>query len=278
MNRILMQERLKQFFIEDMGSRDVSATSIFPKDMLGKVALIAKENGIYCGGPVIQEGFQLLDATSKVRLQKKEGEAVKEGDTLALIEAPIHVLLSGERVILNLVQRMSGIATLTNEYVKAVEGTRAAITDTRKTAPGLRMFDKYAVRQGGGKNHRFGLFDAVMLKDNHIAFCGSITKAVEKARQAVGHTTPIEVEIETKEAMDEAVRAGADIIMFDNRTPEEITAWIHDVPSSIATEASGMIQLSNVAAYAQTGVDYISVGALTHSVRAFDISAQMMNK
>lgn len=278
MNRILMQERLKQFFIEDMGNRDVSATSIFPVDVRGTVAFIAKEEGIFCGGPVIQEGFQLLDATSNVQLRKKEGEVVTKGETLAVIEAPIHVLLSGERVILNLVQRMSGIATLTHRYVQEIQGTNASIADTRKTAPGLRMFDKYAVRQGGGKNHRIGLFDAVMLKDNHIAFCGSITKAVEKARQAVGHTTPIEVEIETKEAMDEAVRAGADIIMFDNRTPEEITAWIRDVPSSITTEASGMIQLSNVASYAQTGVDYISIGALTHSVRAFDISAQMMNK
>lgn len=278
MNRILMQERLKQFFIEDMGNRDVSATSIFPADVRGTVAFIAKEEGIFCGGPVIQEGFQLLDATSDVQLPKKEGEVVTKGETLAVIEAPIHVLLSGERVILNLVQRMSGIATLTHRYVQEIQGTNASIADTRKTAPGLRMFDKYAVRQGGGKNHRIGLFDAVMLKDNHIAFCGSITKAVEKARQAVGHTTPIEVEIETKEAMDEAVRAGADIIMFDNRTPEEITAWIRDVPSSITTEASGMIQLSNVASYAQTGVDYISIGALTHSVRAFDMSAQMMNK
>lgn len=278
MNRILMQERLKQFFIEDMGNRDVSATSIFPADVRGTVAFIAKEEGIFCGGPVIQEGFQLLDGTSDIQLLKKEGEVVTKGETLAMIEAPIHVLLSGERVILNLVQRMSGIATLTHRYVQEIQGTHASIADTRKTAPGLRMFDKYAVRQGGGKNHRIGLFDAVMLKDNHIAFCGSITKAVEKARQAVGHTTPIEVEIETKEAMDEAVRAGADIIMFDNRTPEEITAWIRDVPSSITTEASGMIQLSNVASYAQTGVDYISIGALTHSVRAFDISAQMMNK
>ncbi len=277
MNRLLMEERLRLFFLEDIGERDVSASSIFPLSEKGTISLVAKDQGIFCGGDVIRVGYALLDPSITVDVIE-EGVAVQEGDILAKVTGPVQLLLTGERVVLNIVQRMCGIATKTAAYVEQTKGTNARIADTRKTAPGLRMFDKYAVVQGGGVNHRRGLYDAVMLKDNHIAFSGSIEKAVQRARQSVGHTVPIEVEIETKEQMDEAVRAGADIIMFDNRTPEEIEAWVKDVPSAITTEASGMIQLDTVRRYAETGVDILSIGALTHSVRAFDISAQMKNE
>lgn len=184
----------------------------------------------------------------------------------------------GERVILNLIQRMSAIATAAHLAVQEIAGTNTKICDTRKTIPGLRMLDKYAVRIGGAFNHRNGLFDAIMLKDNHIAFAGSMTNAIQAAREKVGHTVKIEVEIETKKQLDEAILAGADIIMFDNRSPEEIRAWLPAVPSSITTEASGGITLENIRAYAQTGIQWISLGSLTHSVKAFDISALVQMK
>lgn len=179
---------------------------------------------------------------------------------------------------MNLIQRMSAIATATNLAVRETAGTGAKICDTRKTIPGLRMLDKYAVRVGGAFNHRSGLYDAIMLKDNHIAFAGSISKAVQAARSKVGHTVKIEVEIETKDQLEEAIASGADIIMFDNRTPEEIQAWLPAVPAHIATEASGGISLDNLHAYAESGIQWISLGALTHSVKAFDISALVQMK
>ena len=172
-------------------------------------------------------------------------------------------------------QRMSGIATQTNEAVQTLNSSHTRITDTRKTTPGLRMLEKYAVQCGGGVNHRFGLYDAVMIKDNHISFAGSITKAVEMARSQLGHMVKIEVETETKEQVVEAVKAKADVIMFDNRTPDEIKAWIGLVPSEIKTEASGGINLSNLASYSDTGVDVISLGFLTHTVKALDISVKV---
>jgi nicotinate-nucleotide pyrophosphorylase (carboxylating) len=181
-------------------------------------------------------------------------------------------LLTGERVILNLLQRMSGIATLTHRAVTILNNSHTRICDTRKTTPGLRMLEKYAVVCGGGYNHRFGLYDGVMIKDNHIAFCGSITKAVQAVREKLGHMVKIEVETETKEQVLEAVRAGADVIMFDNRTPDEVREFVSLVPKPIITEASGGITLENLAEYGTTGVDYISLGMLTHSATALDIS------
>ncbi|MBO1910976.1 carboxylating nicotinate-nucleotide diphosphorylase, partial [Microvirga sp. 3-52] len=197
------------------------------------------------------------------------------GDKIAAVTGPIAHLLTGERVILNLMQRMSGIATVTNKCVEMLNDPAIQICDTRKTIPGLRMFDKYAVVCGGGKNHRQGLYDGVMIKDNHIAFAGSITKAVQRVREKIGHMVKIEVETETRQEVLEAVEAGADVIMFDNRTPKEVKAFGHDVPESIVTEASGGITLENLATYHGTGVNYISLGFLTHSVKALDISLQV---
>ncbi|MGA3678290.1 carboxylating nicotinate-nucleotide diphosphorylase [Lysinibacillus agricola] len=278
MNIIKLEEMLKQFFNEDIGDGDLSSEFIFSAEQQGSFTFYAKERGIFCGALIIEHGFLLLDRSMDIILYKKDGDKVNAGDVLAVIQGPLQKLLIGERVILNLIQRMSAIATASNLAVRETVGTNAKICDTRKTMPGMRMLDKYAVRIGGAYNHRNGLYDAIMLKDNHIAFAGSITKAVQAAREKIGHTVKIEVEIETKAQLVEAIVAGADIIMFDNRSPEEIHEWLPAVPPHIVTEASGGITLQNLNTYAKTGIQWISLGALTHSVKAFDISALVQMK
>jgi len=275
MNRIKLEYMLKDFFIEDIGDGDISAEAIFTADDRGSFYFLSKADGVFCGSDVIKTGFRLIDPTSEVTVYRKDGDVVEKGELIAEIKGAMRGLVQGERVILNLIQRMSGIATVTAKAVEIVKGTGANICDTRKTTPGLRMLEKYAVRVGGGYNHRKGLFDAIMLKDNHIAFAGSILSAVKRAKQFAGHTTKVEVEIETKEQLLEAVEAGADIIMFDNCTPEQIRDWIVYVPDHIITEASGGITLSNLKAYAKTGVQWISLGFLTHSYQVLDISAKV---
>lgn len=266
---------LEQYFLEDMGERDISTELIFGKEEYGEISFIAKEDGIFCGEEIITVGFGLLSNQNRVELYVHDGNKIEKGQILARVTGNISDLLSGERVILNLVQRMSGVATLTHNAVSKLNGTKTRICDTRKTTPGLRMLEKYAVRIGGGYNHRYGLYDGVMIKDNHISFAGSITKAVVKVREQIGHMVKIEVETETLEQVKEAIASGTDVIMFDNRTPEEIKAWIDLVPDSIITEASGGITLENVASYGSTGVDYISLGFLTHSAKAIDISVKV---
>ncbi|PYF08989.1 carboxylating nicotinate-nucleotide diphosphorylase [Ureibacillus chungkukjangi] len=278
MNKIKLQTMLKQFFNEDIGDGDLSSELLFSSSDKGSFTFYAKETGIFCGAEIIHIGFSLLDPSLQISLLKKDGETIEAGDELAVIEGPLQSLLSGERVILNLVQRMSSIATNASKAMALIEGTNAKICDTRKTIPGLRMLDKYAVRTGGAYNHRSGLYDCIMLKDNHIAFAGSISKAVNTAKSKIGHTVKIEVEIETKDQLIEAIEAGADIIMFDNRSPEEIRNWLPLVPAHIITEASGGITFDNLRAYAESGVEYISLGALTHSVKALDISALVQLK
>ncbi|OCA92421.1 carboxylating nicotinate-nucleotide diphosphorylase [Pseudobacillus wudalianchiensis] len=278
MNEIQLESMLKQFFIEDIGDGDISGEALFSQEERGSFTLLAKENGIFCGKLILQRGFALIDPSAVVHIKVRDGEAVSPGTIIAEVEGTMQGLLKGERVILNLIQRMSGIATATAKAVKQTAGTHAKICDTRKTTPGLRMLEKYAVKTGGGYNHRRGLYDAVMLKDNHIAFAGGIKQAVEKARAAVGHTVKIEVEIETKQQLIEAIEAGADIIMFDNRTPEEIQEWLPLVPDSIATEASGGISFDNIRPFAESGIEWISLGALTHSIRALDVSAKVITK
>lgn len=266
---------LEQYFLEDIGERDISTELIFGKEEYGEISFIAKDNGVFCGEEVIILGFELLSQENRVELFVRDGAKFEKGDILARVSGNISDLLTGERVILNLVQRMCGVATLTNNVVVELDSKKTRICDTRKTTPGLRMLEKYAVRVGGGYNHRFGLYDGVMIKDNHISFAGSITKAVEKARSQIGHMVKIEVETETLEQVKEAIKAGADVIMFDNRTPDEIKEWISIVPKNILTEASGGITLDNVASYRETGVDYISLGFLTHSAKAVDISVKV---
>ncbi|ASF37841.1 MULTISPECIES: carboxylating nicotinate-nucleotide diphosphorylase [Halobacillus] len=278
MNRLKVRRLLEDFFIEDIGDQDVTSDFLFPEDAEGELHFVSKQSGIFCGSEIIREGYQLLDPSIMIELYTQDGTEVGSGECIAAIQGPIVNLLKGERVILNLIQRMSGIATNTKRAVETLNNQETKICDTRKTTPGLRMFEKYAVRMGGGVNHRYGLYDAVMLKDNHIAFAGSILKAVEIVRAKLGHMVKIEVETETEAQVKEAVQARADCIMFDNRSPEEISTLVKFVPSHITTEASGGIHLNNLAAYRESGVDYISLGALTHSATSLDISANVSIK
>lgn len=272
MNALKVRKALESFFLEDIGEKDVTSQLIFPDNLRAKGTFLAKETGVFVGTAVIEQGFRLLDDSIQITLHKKDGDFVEKGEILASVEGPIASLLTAERVILNIIQRISGIATMTRKAVLALESDHTRICDTRKTMPGLRMFDKYAVVCGGGYNHRFGLYDGVMIKDNHIAFAGSITKAVTSVKEKLGHMVKVEVETETEEQVREAIAAGADIIMFDNRTPEEVREFSKIVPSTIVTEASGGITIENLSNYGGTGVDYISLGLLTHSVKALDIS------
>lgn len=275
MNQLKLRTQLETFLLEDIGDQDITSQSIFPSDKAGKGVFIAKAEGIISGSEVIKAVYHLLDPSIEVVAHKADGERVTSGEKIADVAGPITHLLTGERVILNIIQRMSGIATITNQCVEALNDATIQICDTRKTMPGLRMFDKYAVTCGGGKNHRQGLYDGVMIKDNHISFAGSITAAVESVRGKIGHMVKIEVETETKEEVLEAVAAGADVIMFDNRSPEEVREFATYVPETSVTEASGGITLENLASYQDTGVQYISLGFLTHSVQALDISLQV---
>ncbi|MDR4948726.1 carboxylating nicotinate-nucleotide diphosphorylase [Neobacillus cucumis] len=276
MNSLKLRSQLEEFFIEDIGEQDLTTDLIFSEQTQGKIVFLSKDEGVFCGEEIIKTGFQLLNHDITVELFVKDGQAIEKGQELAHVSGKITDLLKGERVVLNLIQRMSGIATLTQKTVHTLDSGHTKVCDTRKTTPGLRMLEKYAVRCGGGFNHRFGLYDAVMIKDNHISFAGSITKAVEAVRSKAGHMVKVEVEVETEEQVLEAVKAGADVIMFDNRTPDEVKEFIKLVPASIITEASGGIQLTNIAEYRDTGVDYISLGYLTHSYRALDISVKVL--
>lgn len=278
MNIINVRKKLESFLLEDIGDRDLTSEGVFPGTQIGTGEFIAKEQGIIAGLPIIKELYRLLDPNITVTLLTADGNSVETGDVIAEVNGSVVHLLTGERVALNLLQRMSGIATMTKKCVDQLNDDRINICDTRKTMPGLRMFDKYAVTVGGGKNHRYGLYDGVLIKDNHIAFCGSIEMAVSKVRESVGHMVKIEVETESLEQVKEAVEAQADVIMFDNRSPEEIKELVQYVPEHIITEASGGITLEQLPAYANTGVDYISLGFLTHSVKALDISLNVQLK
>lgn len=272
MNTIMLQEMLRHFYKEDIGEKDLTSEALFTQNEKGSGTFIAKENGVFVGEQIVQEAMRLLDPAISVTLFKKDGDSLEKGEIIAKVEGSMRALLSAERVTLNLMQRMSGIATLTAAAVATLDSNFTKVCDTRKTTPGLRMLEKYAVTCGGGYNHRFGLYDGVMIKDNHIEFAGSITNAVNRVREKVGHMVKIEVETESLAQVQEAVEAGADVIMFDNRTPEEIKEYIEHVPKHITTEASGGINLTNLASYRETGVDYISLGLLTHSAKSLDIS------
>lgn len=271
-NYLLAKQKINEFLIEDTGHRDITSQTLFPSNKNDEAHFIAKEDGILCGSEIIELTYDLLDPSIHVELYKADKQHIKKGEKIATVNGPTKHILTGERLILNLLQRMSGIATATNKAVKTLQSDHTRICDTRKTTPGLRMFEKYAVTCGGGFNHRIGLYDGVMIKDNHIAFAGSITNAVKIAKEKLGHMAKIEVETESEEQVLEAIEAGADIIMFDNRTPEEVKYFQTLIPYYITTEASGNITLQTLADYRHTGIDYISLGFLTHSVKALDIS------
>lgn len=272
MNNVELRTILQSALQEDLGFGDLTSSSIFPDTHLSTGSFMAKAEGMLAGIPVIEETYQLINDNIDVSLHAKDGDSIKPGDTIARINGPTASLLTAERPILNLLQHLSGIATATHNALEALGDPNIRICDTRKTLPGLRMLQKYAVLCGGGFNHRYRLDDGVMIKDNHIAAAGSITKAIEQVRSRIGLMVNIEVETENREQVLEAVEAGADIIMFDNRTPAEIKEFCSLVPEHIITEVSGGITLDSIGSYRNTGVDYISLGFLTHSVKALDIS------
>lgn len=266
---------IRQALMEDVGHGDVTTQCCVPQSSRARGAFVAKEGGVVCGLSVAARVFEALDPAVRLTPRVVEGQRVEAGTVVAQIEGPARAILTGERTALNLLQRMSGVATRTAQAVAAVAATPARIVDTRKTAPGLRALDKYAVRMGGGANHRIGLFDGVLIKDNHIVAAGGIAAAVAAARAAVPHTLKIEVEAATLDQVQQALDAGADTIMLDNMDNEEMARAVALVQGRALTEASGNLGgLDNAAllAVAQTGVDLISIGALTHTVTAMDIS------
>lgn len=272
MNYIGLDEFLLASLREDIGTGDITTESCIPADAVSRGWFKAKEPGVVCGLGVAGRVFALLDERVTLTPKVSDGANVRAGDIIAEIEGPSRSILTGERVALNLMQRMSGIATRTAEAVAVVSGTKARIVDTRKSTPGLRVLEKYAVRTGGGFNHRFNLADGVLIKDNHISAAGGIMKAVEAVRKNVPHTLKIEVETETVEQVREALEAGADIIMLDNMDVPAMAEAVTLIAGRAMTEASGNMGDRDLAAVASSGVDVISIGALTHSVRSLDIS------
>ncbi len=261
---------------EDITSEDVSTNAVMPEYKKGKVDLICKEDGIIAGLDIYGRVFELLDEDTEIDYKVKDGDKVKNGELLATVTGDIRVLLSGERVALNYLQRMSGIATYTNQVASLLEGSKTTLLDTRKTTPNARIFEKYAVRIGGGCNHRYNLSDGVMLKDNHIGAAGSITKAVKMAKEYAPFVRKIEVETETLEQVKEAALAGADIIMLDNMDIDTMKKAIEIIDGRAETECSGNVTKENIDKLKDIGVDYISSGALTHSAPIMDISMKNM--
>lgn len=271
-----MIARIGDFLSEDLGRGDITTQATVPPDSRGIGRFLAKEDLVVCGIEIAEAVFMHLDPESTpLEPTVADGDEIKSGTVFATHKGFADVLLAGERTALNLIQRLSGIATLTRQYVKAIDGTKAHIVDTRKTAPGLRMLEKYAVTVGGAKNHRLGLDDGVLIKDNHIALAGGVKEAVLAAKQKVGHLHKIEVEVTNWGQLREAIKSGADIVMLDNQTPEEAAKLVEmsrNMNENVLIEASGNMSLETVRDYAEAGVDLISVGKITHSARAVDIS------
>ena len=256
---------------EDRGFGDLTSASIF-SDETGNGTFTSKNEGILCGVDSIAEGYGLIDPQISVEFFKNDGDRIVKGTEIARVSGPVQYLLTGERIILNLIQHLSGIASSTSEAVNRLSDPSIKLCDTRKTLPGLRMLQKYAVRTGGGFNHRFRLDDGVMIKDNHIAVSGSIHSAVKKVRDKVGPLVKIEVETENSAEVREAAEAGADVIMLDNKSPDEVRSLRELIPNHIQIEVSGGITSETIASYQDCGADFISMGSLTHSVKALDIS------
>ena len=287
MNEITMQlvadKYIKMALEEDINSEDISTNAVMPEYKKGEVTLLAKQDGIIAGLQVFKRVFTILDPNTEVIFAEKDGNQIKDGDAvtngqvLATVVGDIRVLLSGERTALNYLQRMSGIATYTNNVAALLKGTNTKLLDTRKTTPCMRIFEKYAVRAGGGNNHRYNLSDGVLLKDNHIGAAGSITKAIQMAKAYAPFVRKIEIETETLEQVAEAVEAGADIIMLDNMTPEVMKQAVALIDGRAQTECSGNITKENIARIREIGVDFVSSGALTHSAPILDISMKNLH-
>lgn len=275
LNKFYIDSLIKTAIEEDINYIDVSADLLIPENQRNDSYFVAKDDGILCGLDCAMRVFTLLDDTFTFTAHKKDGDKIKKGDVIVEFNGKTRELLKGERTALNIIQHMSGIATATNRAVELCKGTKASVADTRKTLPGLRALQKYAVACGGGKNHRFNLSDGAMLKDNHIDAGGGIIPAVKILRSKLGHMVKIEVETRDFDEVREAVTAGADVIMLDNMNCEQMAEAVKIIDGKALTEASGNITLENIAKVAGTGVDIISLGALTHSVKAFDISMKM---
>ena len=275
------EETIRQALAEDVGAGDFSSLSCIDENIKGKMRLLAKVDGIIAGIDTARTILQIVDPQIEMRTYKKDGDTIKKGDIVFEISGSVRHMLTAERTVLNFMQRMSGIATTTSEYVKLVQGTKTRLLDTRKTTPNMRYFEKYAVKIGGGTNHRFGLFDMIMLKDNHIDFAGGIEKAIDKTRKYLSdNNLPLKIEIETRN-IDEVRRVvahgGVDRIMLDNFTPEQITEALMVINGKYETEASGGITKETLRLYAETEVDFISVGALTHQIKSLDLSLKYVN-
>lgn len=282
MNNITMKLKADPLILsalrEDINSEDLSANAVIPAHTPGEVELIAKQDGIICGLPVFSRTFELLDPDTSAAFSVSDGDPVARGQKIGLVRGDIRVLLSGERTALNYLQRMSGIATYTNSVVKLLQGTKTKLLDTRKTTPNMRIFEKYAVKTGGGYNHRYNLSGGVMLKDNHIDAAGSITEAVKRAREYAPFVLKIEVEVENLDMVREAVSAGADIIMLDNMDHEQMAEAIRIISGRAEVECSGNITKENIRKLTDLGVDYISSGALTHSAPILDLSMKNLHQ
>lgn len=270
--RLNMDNLILMALREDISSEDITTNSVMREAKLGTVKLICKQDGVIAGLDVFQRTFELLDEKTQVKRYFKDGDEVKKGDHLADVTGDIRVLLSGERVALNYLQRMSGIATYTRNVVKLLGDSKVRLLDTRKTTPNMRIFEKYAVKMGGGYNHRYNLSDGILLKDNHIDAAGGVKEAIKMAKDYAPFVRKIEVEVENLDMLREALEAGADIIMLDNMTPEMMKEAVKIVDGRAKTECSGNITKENIEKVIDTGVDYISSGALTHSAPILDIS------
>ena len=281
MNEITMKMQADQLIRmalqEDITSEDVSTNAVMPTATKGTVELIAKEDGVIAGLDIYARVFTILDEKTEIDFHCKDGDEVKKGELMATVTGDIRVLLSGERVALNYLQRLSGIATYTRQVAKLLEGSKVTLLDTRKTTPNCRVFEKYAVRVGGGCNHRYNLSDGVLLKDNHIGAAGSVTKAIQMAKAYAPFVRKIEIEVETLEQVKEAVEAGADIIMLDNMTPEVMKQAVELIDGRAQTECSGNITKENIQKIREIGVDFVSSGALTHSAPILDISMKNLH-
>ncbi|RFB31410.1 carboxylating nicotinate-nucleotide diphosphorylase [Brevibacillus sp. VP] len=274
-NKRDLQRKIEEWLFEDVGHGDITTMTTIPADEKGTGILYAKEPGMIAGLDIAEQVFHTVDHELDFQRLVPEGSQVQKGDVIAEVTGSVQAILTGERLALNLLQRLSGIATRTQLFVREISHTQARVVDTRKTTPGLRLLEKYAVRVGGGHNHRFALYDAVMIKDNHSKGAGGIKEAVRKAREAIPHTMKIEVEAESLKQVHEALEAGADIIMLDNMSCDMMREAVQIIQGKAIIEASGGVTLETVRAIAETGVDVISVGGLTHSVTALDISLDL---
>ena len=272
----MLDEIIRNALQEDIGSGDFSTLSCVPKEAIGSAQLIVKENGVLAGIEVAKRIYEIYDPSLSLEVLKFDGDSVKKGDIAFRVAGSSQAILTTERLVLNCLQRMSGIATLTAKIKKEIEGSSSIILDTRKTTPGIRFLEKWAVKIGGGQNHRFGLYDMIMLKDNHIDYAGGITAAIERTKAfliSANKDLKIEIEVRNTKELEEVLRVGSvDRIMLDNFSPENLKEALKIIPSTYETEASGGITLENIRAYADTNVKYISVGALTHSVKSLDLS------